>query len=38
LIGASADEARDEIVRLPQMGKVALARAIVGEVCARIQA
>jgi phosphopantothenoylcysteine decarboxylase / phosphopantothenate---cysteine ligase len=38
LIRASRDEARDEIVRLPKMGKIALARAIVGEVCARIQA
>jgi phosphopantothenoylcysteine decarboxylase / phosphopantothenate---cysteine ligase len=36
LIWGSEGVATDEIVRLPQMGKIALARAIVGEVCARM--
>jgi phosphopantothenoylcysteine decarboxylase / phosphopantothenate---cysteine ligase len=35
LIGASTDEAADDVKRLPRMGKLELARAIVAEVSAR---
>jgi phosphopantothenoylcysteine decarboxylase / phosphopantothenate---cysteine ligase len=35
LIKASANEAKDKLIRLPRMGKVALAREIVSQVAAK---